>query len=556
MKTVKKIVALGLAISMFGGLAACKKDDDTKVSETTVKTTENADKGNEETTTSSEPMPWEGDPVELKIHWHSNNKYTLNDDDGNLKPVFALAAEKTNTKIVSTANPVATDSKQEFELAATKQFPDDIYGGNSLRPNIISYGEQGAFIPLNDLIDQYAPNIKAYLEENPDVKTAMTADDGNIYMINYQPKGDVGRAYFIRQDWLDKLNLQVPTTFDELEKVLYAFKNDDPNGNGIADEVPIFNDKKTEIIRLVNLWGARCYGFDSTTERVVRDENDHFYHAWMTDEFKEGLKGMAKWYADGIIDQEVYTRKDNTARPTLWTQTNVGGCTHEWLASTTAYNDNEELLAVAPDFKVVGFLPVTNADGSQGFEEQQRALIKPDGWAISANCKNPEVAIHFLDWFFTEEGSIATNYGIEGQSYTMVDGKPTFTDEVLSQTGVNTYLQKTYGAQYPIGYCMDYEYERQWTQAEGQKTYDLYSENLDKISVPQTPVMSFTADEQAIYDKYVSNLNSYLDEETQLFVTGQKDIDAEWDNYIAKCKEYGADEIVALYQKVYDERMK
>ena len=542
MKSVKKTVAFLLVASILIGTTACgkKEEEDTK------------NPGSESVTVSNGEVSSEAVP--LSIHWHSNNKYTLNDDDGNLKPVFALAADRTNTIVTSEGNPVSTDSKAEFELQATKQFPYDIYGGNGLRDSIFSYAHEGAFIPLNDLIDSYAPNIKKYLEENPDVRKAMTDADGNIYMLNYVPDGVAGRVWVIRTDWLDALNLEVPKTVEDLENFLYAFKNDDPNGNGEQDEIPLFNDKYTEIIRTATLWGARVYGEDNSSERVVMDNDGKFYHAWTADAFKEAMINMAKWYKDGIIDPEVFTRKSNTARPTFWTTENVGGCTHEWLASTTAYNYNSDLLAATPDFKVEAFLP-PSYNGADGFEEHNRAQIKPDGWAISANCKNPEAAIRFMDWFYSEEGNRATNYGIEDESYTMVDGKPVFTDEVLSQTGVNSYIQKTYGAQYPLGYAKDYNYESQWTVKEGQEAYDLYS-NSDAYSVPMTPIMNFTDDERAIYDKYITPLNTYLDEEVQGFITGTIDVEAEWDSYVQKCNDLGAQELVDLYQKIYDERLK
>lgn len=542
---VKKTLAVLLATVMFVSLSACK---DKEVEETTSKATEAA-------TASETTEEVKADPVELRIHWHSNDKFTLADENGTIKPVFALAAEKTNTILVNTANPVATKSAEEFQLQAAEKFPDDIYGGNGLRSSILSYANQGAFLDLTDLIDKYAPDIKAYMEAYPDRAACMKSPDGSIYMINYSPDGDVGRAYFIRTDWLNKLNLKMPTTFDELETVLYAFRDQDPNGNGEKDEVPLFNDKKTELIRYANLWNARVYGNDNTSERIILDKDGKFYHGWTAPEFKTAMIGMAKWYKDKIIDQEAFTRKNNSARPTLWTQTNTGGMTHEWLASTAAYNANEELLKLAPDFKVEAMLP-PSYDGTPGFEEHRRIVIKPDGWAISANCKNPEAAIKFMNWFFTEEGQIAANYGIEGESYTMVNGKPVFTDEVLSQTGVNLYLQTKYGAQYPIGYAMMYDYERQWTLKEGQDAYDLYEKNIDTIRVPETPVMSFTEDEQKIYDTYISGLNTYLDETVQGFITGTIDVESEWDNYVAKCKELGSDELVKLYQTVYDSRMK
>ena len=508
----------------------------------------NAKEGTAGTGQTAAGKPAEG-TTELKVHFHSNNKYTIADSDGNILPVFGLAAEKTNVTLVNTANPVAQNSQEEFQLQATEKFPADIYGGNSLKGPIYTYALQGAFIPMNDLIDQYAPNIKKFLDENAEIKKAMTAPDGNIYMLNYVPDGDAGRAYFIRQDWLDKLGLKVPETFEELEQVLYAFRDGDPNGNGQKDEIPYFNDKFEEMIRLANLWGARVYGYDSYTERVCLDDSGKLYHAWVAPEFKEALKGMAKWYEEGLIDPEVFTRKANTARQTLLTKDNTGGMTHEWIASTTAYNENEELLKAVPDFKLTAMLPVNN--NGKGYEEHQRSLVKPDGWAISSASKNPEAAIRFMDWFYSEEGRRAINFGIEGESYTMVDGKPVFTDETLKSGGVNVHLQKNFGAQLPIGYEQDFAYEAQWTNEEGLRAYDLYTGN-QVYTEPYTPVLNMTPEETEIYDKYLTGLNTYQNEAVSAFITGKQDVDAGWDAYVQKCKELGVDELVGVYQTAYE----
>lgn len=490
-----------------------------------------------------------GENVTLKVHYHSNNKFTIMDKDGNLLPVFQMAAEKTNVTLENTANPVAQKSEEEFQLQATEKFPADIYGGANLKGPIFTYALQGAFIPMNDLIDQNAPNIKKYLEENPEVRKAMTAPDGNIYMLNYVPDGEAGRAYFIRTDWLEKLNLEMPKSFEELEQVLYAFRDQDPNGNGLKDEIPYFNDKFEEMIRLANLWGARVYGYDSYKDRIVLGGDNQLYHAWTAPEFKEALIGLNQWYEDGIIDPEVFTRKANTARQTLWTKDNVGGMTHEWIASTTSYCHNEELLKAVPEFKIGAMLPV-NKNGA-GFEEHQRALVKPDGWAISSNCKNPEAAIRFMDWFYSDEGRRAANFGIEGQTYTMQDGKPQFMDEVISQGGVNLYLQTNYGAQLPIGYAQDFEYERQWTSDEGVEAYELYT-GADIYTEKYTPVLNLTAEETEIYDQYLTVLNEYQNERVNAFITGKEDIETGWDSYVEKCKELGSEEIVNIYQTAYE----
>ncbi|MBU3142902.1 extracellular solute-binding protein [Clostridium sp. CF012] len=487
--------------------------------------------------------------AELKMHYHANNKYTLSDKEGKLKPVFAFASEKTGIKITDVANPVGTNSLNEFQLQATQKFPADIYGGNSLAPEMIKYGQQGAFLPLNDLIDKDAPNLKKFLDANPKVKKSITAADGKIYYIPYvpDPTSLVSRGYFIRTDWLAKLNLQTPKTIEELEKVLLAFKNGDPNGNGKKDEIPYFNDKMYETIRLLNLWGARVYGNDSFTERVVLDSKDNMYHAWLSDDFKNALINMNRWYSEGLIDPEFATRKDNTARPTLLTKSNVGGMTHEWIASTSSYNDNAELKKAVPDFKFEAILPPTY--NGKSFEEAQRMPVKPDGWAVSANCKNTKAALKFIDYFFSPEGKNVSNFGVEGQTWTMKNGKPTFTDEVLKQTGVNNYLWETQGAQYPIGYPMTYDYEAQWTNSIGKAATKSYHDAIIKNT---TPVMQLSTEEKATYDKVVPTLNGYLDEQVQKMITGQLDINKNWDSYVKQAKIQGADDLVKAYTSAYN----
>lgn len=487
--------------------------------------------------------------TELRIHYHAENRFTIVDENAEILPVFRLAGEKTNVEVINAANPVSQNSIEEFQLQATEKFPADIYGGVNIKNSIMSYAVQGAFIPLNDLIEQNAPNIKAFLDANPEKKAAMTASDGNIYMLNYIPDGKTARAYFVRTDWLNKLGLEMPESFEELEQALYAFRDQDPNSNGVKDEVPYFNDRWQEMIRLVNLWGARAYSYDNYNERIPVDENGKLYHAWMTDGFKEGVENLSRWYGDGIIDPEIFTRKVDTARQTLWAKENTGGMTHEWGPSTSSYNYKEELLNAFPDFKVEAMLPV-NKNGKP-FEEHQRATVKPDGWAISVNCKNPEVAIRYMDWFYSEEGRRAINFGIEGESYEMVDGKPEFTQEVLSQGAVNLHLKTKYGAQVAIGYQQDYEYERQWTVKEGQEAYDLYA-NSDIWSEKWTPVLNFTEEEQAVFDQHITPLNDYQNEKITAFITGKEDIQTGWDIYIKKCRELGADKLVEVYQSAYD----
>ncbi len=533
---MKKYLSLLLIMAMLlSVLSACGD---------TSQSTETGETATDSTTSDT------GEMVELDIHWHGYDTYTLVDDNGDLLPVFQLAAEQTNMIINSTANPVSTNSVEELQLQATEQFPADIYGSTDIKNTIQGYALQGAFIPLNDLIEEHAPNMKAFFDENPEEKASMTSADGNIYMIHFMPDGETGKVYWIRTDWLDTLGYDMPTTFEELEEILYAFRYDDPNGNGIQDEIPYINERYYETIRLVNLWGARAYSSENFVDRLPVDENDQIYQAWMTDEFKVGIENLNRWYEDGIIDPETFTRQVNTVKSLLWVNEDVGGMTHEWLASTSIFNANEDILARTPEFKVEAFLPVS-ANG-EPFEEHNRSAVQADGWAISASCEDPVAAIKFMDWFFTEEGRRAANFGIEGESYTMVDGVPTFTDEVLDSGAVNIHLRSNYGAQLNLGYKQDYGYESQWTNEAGVEAYNLYAAHPEIRYESWTPMLNFTDEEMDVYNKLISALTDYQDEKITAYITGKEDINETWDEYIEQCKALGADDLVAVYQSAYD----
>ena len=110
--------------------------------------------------------------------------------------------------------------------------------------------------------------------------------------------------YWIRQDWLDKLGLEAPTTVDELHDVLTAFKNNDPNGNGQADEIPLFDRSataETEMGEYLALW-------DSSASFYPRDGK--ITYEPLTENYKNAVKNLAQWYKEGLIDPEIFTRGD------------------------------------------------------------------------------------------------------------------------------------------------------------------------------------------------------------------------------------------------------
>ena len=483
-------------------------------------------------------------PLELSIHMHFRNKYAWDED----WPVAKEYEKYTGVSLKGVASKIGTNSKELFNLMLVGGDLPDIVGGDALKDSFFQYGMEGAFLPLNDLIDNYAPHIKKFYEDNPELKRAITAPDGNMYHVGYFPDGQAARAYFIRQDWLDTLGLDQPQTVDELYEVLKAFRDRDPNGNGKKDEVPAFFRHWEEMIRMVTLWDARTTGTDSAHQFYIKNKSD-VQHGYVEENYRVGIRNLAKWYKEGLIDQEVFTR-GSKAREFLLGN-NLGGMTHDWFASTAGYNNS--LSATIPGFSLQPMAPPATPSGIR-IEENGRTTLKPDGWALTYSNKNPIASIKYMDFIFTEKGRNISNFGVEGVHWNMVDGKATYTQEVLTASQpVNSQMWDV-GAQIPIGFHQDYGYEWQWTNEIAAKGIKMYTDN--NYIVEQFNGVAMTVAERLVYDKHWPNILSYMLEAQQRWILGSADVDEEWDGYIARIKQLGFDKVMKAYQSAYDRQYK
>ncbi|WGW05962.1 extracellular solute-binding protein [Tropicibacter oceani] len=492
-------------------------------------------------------LPIVDEPLELTIHmhWPRAQGYGPGGDTGTLYPVEEVTREKTNVYLVDKTSGRNTKDNNEAMnlLIATGDLPD-IVGGNRIQQPVNQYGPEGAFVPLNELVDEHAPNIKKFWDEHPGLKEAISAYDGNYYYIPYLPDGKYGRAWFIRQDWLDKLGLEQPDNVDELYEVMVAFRDQDPNGNGQKDEVPYFARDWEEVLRLMTLWDARTSGSDTYHDFYVTPEGK-IAHPYAQDAYRDAMANLAQWYKEGLIDSEVFTR-GSSARDFLLGE-NLGGVTHDWFASTSGYNS--ALADKIEGFNFIPFLPPKSAGGVR-MEEHRRIPIKPDGWAISYTNKNPVETIKYFDYFFSEEGALLANFGVEGKTWNMVDGEPIFTDEVLnSDTPVNSqmYLE---GAQIYRGYPQDYRYEWQWTAEAARKGIELY--DSEDLLVDQFLGVAFNKEEQEVYDKYWPSIQTYMLERQQAWILGSGDIKADWDAYVETLNKMGYDKVIEVMNSAYE----
>ena len=478
-------------------------------------------------------------PLDLTIHMHFRDKYVWRED----WPVARELTRLTGVRLRNVASMATTSSREAFNLMLVAGHLPDIVGGDGLKTQFTRYGMEGAFQPLNALIASHAPNLQQFLDAHAGIRRAITAPDGNIYFIPYIPDGTFARGWFIRMDWLDRLGLQPPQNVAELYTVLKAFRERDPNGNGQRDEVPFFVREPAELGRLFTLWDARSSGSDAAHDFYV--EAGRVRHPYADDNYRTAVRNVAQWYREGLIDREIFTRGPR-AREVLLAN-DKGGMTHDWFASTAGYN--QALAGRVQGFKLWPMPPPASVSGRR-IEENRRARVRPDGWAITTANKHPAASIKLFDFYFTEAGRRLANFGVEGRHYDLVEGQPRFKPAVLaSKTPVNTQLWDA-GAQIPIGFPQDYAYERPWTDKIALDGIALYE--AGNYLIEDFPGVALAGPDRRLVDRRWPAILSHMLERQQAWILGARDVDRDWPEYQARLKNLGLDAALDVMQRAYD----
>lgn len=455
--------------------------------------------------------------------------------------VWKEIARLTNVKLEGAVSQSTTDEDTAFNMMLSSGDLADIISYKKIS-DLEKLGQDGGLLPLNDLIDKHAPHIKAYFEANPHYKQGAVSLDGNIYFIPKIDDYPVAQAYWIRKDWLNAVGKEVPATMDELYDVLKAFRNEDPNGNGKKDEIPYFDrDAHWFFDNVLYMW-------DASTDWYARKGDITF--GPMEAEFKHAMKEVIKWYKEGLIDPEIFTR-GGKARDTLLGG-NLGGMTHDWVGSTSNYNG--KLAGEIEGFELVPMKPVANQKG-EVVNRTYRYPIVP-GWGISTQCEDPVTAIKFFDFFFSKKGHDLMNFGIEGNSYNLVNGEIEYTEKITGSKGTTISALRNMGIQYRIGMVQDFAYEKAMVSEIANVAYDMYA-NGDFIENPVPSIggmlnLRYTEEENREYKKIMTSIDPYVDEMVQKWVLGAGNFEGEYGEFVEELKSRGIERAIELNQRAFE----
>lgn len=492
------------------------------------------------------PGPVSGGKPVLRVA--TNDNYFTGNSYTDQLPVWQEIEKRTGVQIDWEVLP-----REQFgdsirlRLSKGTDLPDIFYIPDS---DPVTLAGKGTIVPLDDLIAAHAPNIAAFLRENPEIDKKLRLADGKLYAL---ASVVTGVAYtdpyglMIRKDWLDRFGLQEPSTLDEWYAVLKAFKENDPNGNGLQDEIPLLPDLG---LKGLKLFGSAVGGHLFYSDGFYPDADGTVKYEWLEPETKELVEWWGKLYAEGLLAPDFLTKSMDS----FLSEVSAGrvGALNGFLNLRPKYELGNRQ-AGDPHAEWVMTAPPKAKDGS-GFYEIYGPVSSWFG--ISSSSPNQELAIRWLDYIYaSEEGSRIVNFGVEGLSYTMEDGKPRFTEYATNHPdGLDlTRLLRSLGAMPTLPWIRaDKGPLSLQPQAMLESDPD-GAEQAKKVKPYLIPTISLTLptpEEKETDALYGAPLRAYVESALAHSITGANKID--WERFNATVASLGLDRVLQAKQRQYD----
>ncbi|TDF97481.1 ABC transporter substrate-binding protein [Paenibacillus piri] len=551
---MKKAWSKGLAILLTAGigLTGCTSADGQDGA--------SADSGSQPAADATAPgsFPIVKDKVTLKVLVTGNSLI----EDMNTNAFTKWLEEKTNVHIEWEVAPASNPNEKLNLVLASGDYPDVIMNFGISPTQQLIYGQQGVFMPLNELIEKYGVETKKLFERYPNIKKAISAPDGKIYSlprINENYHDLMNQKMWIYTPWLDKLGLKMPTTTEEFYQVLKAFKTQDPNGNGIADEIPLAGAKEKAHQPIRFLMNAFQLDNETTSNRLIFKDGK-IDVAYNKPGWKEGVAYMHKLYAEGLIAPEIYTQDRAQLKQMTEKQDAIVG--------TATANIIQDMTNIAgklnrwKDYKTVP--PLKGPNGLQ-ITPYNPYPFATGVFVITRNCKNPEIALRWADAMYNEEFTLRSVHGEPGVDWDKaapgeigVNGKPAKWKKLMPFGIVQnkhwyqstTTLQdlELRGSLYADP-NIDAE-KTLWDET--LKNYDSYKAKVEDM----VPPIFFTEQQASELADLEKTVNDYVEQMTTRFVTGNVSIDSQWDVYVKTLENMNLKRMLEIYNEAYTQQYK
>lgn len=516
---------------------------------------ESSSSGNADSVTGPGELPITKEKTTIKIMTHANSLV----EDFATNAFTKYLEEKTNIHIEWDILPEKSASeKLNLVLASGEDLPDVIMTMGISPAQQMIFGGQGLFRPLNDLIEQYGTETNKMFEAMPYVKDTITAPDGNIYAMPAPNEGFHAmfmQKMWIYKPWLDKLGLAMPTTTEEFYNVLQAFKTKDPNGNGKADEIP-FSGSPTGYLTQVHNFLLNSFTYSPMSWLTAN--NGKIEVPYNKPEWKEGLKYLRRLYADGLMDAQALTQDGNQLKQ-LGENPDV-----PILGAVSTLHMGEFTQFFGESGRWLEYVAVPPLKGPAGVQVtpyDPYGVLNTGAYVITKDAKNPEAAFRLLDFMYNTETTLRSSYGEPGSEWEWakdgeigINGEQAVWKALKSWGNVQNVHWSLSGPIFNPSTLRLSQVDdptnplEKMLYTETKEKYDPYKAGLDQI-VP--PLYLSDEDSSEIADVQLT-LHNRANEMLVRSITGDVDIDKEWDAYVSSLNDMNLARYLELYQKAYD----
>jgi len=420
--------------------------------------------------------------------------------------------------------------------------PDVLFKASLTQEEQMKYTEDGQLIDLLPLLQTYAPNLWALLQEHPQWLSAITLPNGMVAALPTINQLPLENAMWINQTWLDNLGLTAPATMEELETVLQAFLTKDPNQNGKNDEIPLSFLGPWDLKFL-----AHAYGLVANDYNIYVDENGAVQFMPLQASFLDFLQELASLYSQGLLDQNGFTTAD-ALRSVSDEDADV--------TYGMFFGPNPYTLFPVTLGEQYTLLPPLSYQGKQ----QYRDIFGPvtgGTFAITSACEDPGAILGWVDVLYTPEGAVQAMAGIKDKDYTVdSDGLWEYAVDLRTESSYILYDLSIYDSGimpwlFPVDFYAAYQLDS--LHAVTQALLELQS----KVVSPFPYYYVLSQDQRNYIDPLQLALGKYVDESIAKFTIGELDIHSQADiqAFYDGLNELGVQQFTAFWQEIYDRQL-
>ena len=545
----KQVIAAALAAGMALSLTACGGKDSVELNSGELQEVDLAD------------LQF---PLKEKATLTGMTSFPANTESNpNNRTIFKRLQEKTNVEIEWTA--IQSDQwgdKITLNMANPKTLTDFIFTAGFGDSDLLKYADQGIIIPLEEYIDAYMPNLSAVFEKYPEYRTMSTDSEGHIWALPWIEQLGSGKTAiqtidnmsFINKKWLDFLGLEMPTTVDEFEQVLIAFRDHaselQAEFNIDGSIIPmscIVNDGGQDPCILINGFGEGYGDADKGRHIAVTDDLKVICSATQQG-FKDGIAWLHSLYEQGLIDPEAFTQEWSTY-VSKGKSGRYGVCFSWDVANVDNLQDWVPLPALTADTRNI---TPQNGSFTSGYDRGR--------CVVTAVAKNPALVCAWLDQMYDPFQSAQNNWGTYGEDdefdifelgenengeemlkhAPLGDASPVEVREAEAVGGPLAILDEYYGVY--VTCPDDAQYRLDWIK-------EYYTPDMNTKYVYPNVFMS-QEDTEELSNLQADIVKTINANKSDWIMNGFTD--ADWDQYLKDLDAYGLQDYLAIFQKYLD----